>query len=190
MNYDNIIFFKKFIDTPNTIGSIKPSSKFLMNSILNNIDFSNSKCIVEYGTGTGVFTKEIIKRKSKDTVFISFEFDDTLYNDFGKMLNSAEENVYVVKDNAENVLNYLSKLNIGSADYIISGLPFTVIPKEISKKILENSLLALKPGGEFRAFQYSLYFLSTFKKLFKNVKIGFQPLNIPPAFIYYCRKGK
>ncbi|MBS4041394.1 MAG: ribosomal RNA adenine dimethylase [Flavobacteriales bacterium] len=188
MNYENILFLKNFIDKPNTVGSIKPSSKYLTNSILSNIDFSNSSCIIEYGTGTGVFTKEIIKRKNKATILLSFECDDTLYNGFGKQLNNTEENVYIINDTAERVLDYLNKYNIKNVDYIISGLPFSIIPKETSTLILENTLGALKLGGEFRAFQYSLHYYSNLKKLFSKVTLGFQSLNIPPAFIYYCKK--
>ena len=188
MNYDNILFLKNFINKPNTVGSIKPSSKYLTNSILNNIDFSNSSCIIEYGTGTGVFTKEIIKRKSKATILLSFEYDDILYNSFGKQLNDTEENIYIINDTAERVTEYLIMHNIKNADYIISGLPFSIIPKETSGLILEHSLNALKVGGEFRAFQYSLHYFLYLKKLFSKVKLGFQPLNIPPAFIYYCKK--
>lgn len=188
MNYENIVFLKNFIDNPSMVGSIKPSSRYLTNSILNNIDFANSNCIIEYGTGTGVFTKEVIKRKNKSTILLSFEYDDTLYNSFGKRLNNPEENIYVINDTAENVMEYLNKYEIKKADYIISGLPFSIIPKETSGQILEHSLNALKVGGEFRAFQYSLHYFLNLKKLFSKVKLGFQPLNIPPAFIYYCKK--
>ncbi len=37
----------------------------LARQMVNTIDFDATKCIVELGPGTGIFTKEIMKRKKK-----------------------------------------------------------------------------------------------------------------------------
>lgn len=187
LNYEYRLFLKNFIRQPRLVGSIAPSSKHLCYSMLKKVDFENCRCIVEYGAGTGIFTKEIIRRKQKDTLFISFELNEDLYNGL-KTLHSPEDNIYIINDSAENLINYLPDKGATKVDCIISGLPFAVLPKDISQKILENTFLALSEEGQFVTFQYSLYFLNNMRDLFPKVQLGIQLLNIPPAFIYYCKK--
>lgn len=187
MNYEQRVFLKNFILQPNTIGSITPSSKYLCSSMLKNINFEGCNTIVEYGAGTGIFTKEIIKRKRNDTLFISFEINDELFDKI-KKLHAPQNNIYIIKDSAENLSLYLNKLGKHEVDNVISGLPFAVLPVEKSKAIIKNTFEVLKVGGEFTTFQYSLQFLKTIKKYSSKVKMGIQLFNIPPAFIYYCNK--
>ena len=156
--------------------------------MLKNINFESSKCIVEYGPGTGIFTKEIIRRKQKDTLFISFELNKDMFNRV-KRLHSPEENIYIINDSAENMMSYLNQLGFTEVDYIISGLPFTVLPRKISLTILKNTFQILRNQGEFITFQYSLHYFYALKDIFPKVQLGIQFLNLPPAFIYYCKKN-
>jgi phospholipid N-methyltransferase len=61
---NRILFFYKFIQSPNTVGSITPSSFFLSKEMMKNIDWSNTTSIVELGAGTGIFTNQIQQLKS------------------------------------------------------------------------------------------------------------------------------
>ncbi|PRP96638.1 hypothetical protein TUN_33020 [Bacillus sp. M21] len=61
-----ITFLSEFIKNPKNTGAIAPSSKILATKMVDTINFETAKCIVELGPGTGVFTKEIIKRKKKE----------------------------------------------------------------------------------------------------------------------------
>ncbi|MEW9121575.1 MAG: rRNA adenine N-6-methyltransferase family protein [Thermotaleaceae bacterium] len=187
MNYEQRLFLKNFIQQPSIVGSIIPSSKYLCFSMLKHINFESSKCIVEYGAGTGIFTKEIIRRKNKDTLFISFELNKDMFSNL-KKLHSPNENIYIINDSAENMMNYLNEQGCAEVDYIISGLPFTVLPREVSENILNNTFQVLSHEGSFITFQYSLHFFKTFKEIFPKVQLGLQLLNLPPAFIYYCNK--
>jgi len=187
MSNEYKLFIKNFIDQPKLIGSIAPSSKFLCSSMLKGIDFKRAKCIVEYGAGTGRFTKEIIKRKNQDTLFLSFELNKSLFENLAKH-EDKENNVYIINDSAEFVKRYLKNIGGERIDYVVSGLPFTVLPKDMAHRIMNHTFDILKDQGEFRTFQYSTYYLKPMKDLFPSVNMGFQMLNIPPAFIYYCKK--
>lgn len=54
------------------------------------VKFQNASCIVEYGPGTGVFTKELVRRKNNKTKLIVIEqnrlFCDTLKKKFKNLL--------------------------------------------------------------------------------------------------------
>lgn len=183
---NKVNFLKESIKSIKTSGTIIPSSKFLVNTMLESIDFSVAKIIVEFGPGNGKITKEILKRLSSDAMLISFEINENFYK---SLLKIEDSKFKVVKSSAENIQDVLNAYGFIKADYIISSLPLTNIPKSIGKSILINAYNALAKNGNFIQYQYSLTYLKTIKTIFKeNLKLGFEPLNIPPAFIYTSKK--
>ena len=66
-------FFKEAVKNYKTSGTVVPSSKYLANKMLKDIDFSSAKLIVELGPGNGVITHDILKKLSPDATLICFE---------------------------------------------------------------------------------------------------------------------
>ncbi len=132
------------------------------------IDFEVAKCIVELGSGTGSFTKEIMKRKKKKTIFILIEINEVFFNKLQKQYED-DASVVVIHGSAENIHKYVEELQIKNVDYVLSGLPFTSLPKGISSCILSNVIKSLHEDGKFITFQYSLvkkgFMESFFQKL-------------------------
>lgn len=56
------------------------------------------------------------------------------------------------------------------------------------ERLLEEIHSVLKPGGQFIAVQYSLQMKRALQQKFVLEKIAFVPWNVPPAFVYVCRK--
>ncbi len=50
-------FLRQYVMHPRSVGAIAPSGKNLALKMMEPIDFNNAKVIVEYGPGTGSFTK-------------------------------------------------------------------------------------------------------------------------------------
>ncbi|MDD2566126.1 MAG: rRNA adenine N-6-methyltransferase family protein [Candidatus Gracilibacteria bacterium] len=175
-------FIKEFIKNPRTIGSVIPSSSRLIHSMLKHIDFSRDITIVEFGPGIGNFTKEILKKVSKDSHVYLFEIKDNFVEHLQKI---SDPRLTVIHDGAENIEKHLGGKK---ADYIISGLPFGSLPKELTNKILKETHRNLKHNGIFLQFQYFLQNKKDIFTIFKNHSITWQPVNFPPAFIYKCKK--
>lgn len=179
-------FVKEFFKMPGTVGAVAPSSKYLAEKMVETIDFENCKCLVEYGPGTGVFTEKLIARKKEDTLLLIFEVNKEFYD---KIVNlyGHKENVKIINDGAENLRKYLEMYNVEEVSYIVSGLPFTILPKEVSTKILEETEDLLSDSGRFITFQYSLVKIDLFKKYFKNIQTRKTMRNIPPAYVLECK---
>lgn len=178
-------FIKQYIKKPTVVGAVLPSSERLANKMIENINFNQSECIVEYGPGTGVFTEKLIQNRLKDTVIILIEYN----YDFCNMLREKykhEENLYIINDSAENIGKYLKKHNISNVDYIVSGLPFASLPKEVSSNILDTSKKILKKDGKFITFQYTLFKKQFINEFFGKIDIKRELKNIPPAYVFYC----
>lgn len=63
-------FLQGFLRSPLEVGSVIPSSKFMVNKVINCISQEKPQTIVELGAGTGVLTRELVKHcKDKDTSY-------------------------------------------------------------------------------------------------------------------------
>ncbi|WP_075340607.1 class I SAM-dependent methyltransferase [Tenacibaculum agarivorans] len=181
-------FFKEAIATAKTSGTLVPSSRFLAEKMLKGINFSDANLIVELGAGNGAITKHILQKIQPNSHLICFEINELFYNE---LLKINHPQLTVLKVSAENIIEEINNRGFTSVDHIVSSLPLSIIPKEVSKKILKASYSALKNKGTFSQFQYSLDYFKKMKKIFKkeNVTLHFQPLNMPPAFVYKCTKN-
>ena len=179
-------FLREYIKTPNTIGAIAPSSRRLAAAMTDVIDFRRARCIVEYGAGTGVFTREVAAEKRPDTVYIVIEQNERFYGMLRRQFQGMP-GVVLVHGDAGDVCRFLNEQGFGHADYIISGLPFTSLPEQASRRILAQTRKAIGEEGVFVTFQYTLLrkkFLERYFRIQRTVRVW---CNLPPAYVLQMR---
>lgn len=147
------------------------------------IDFNECKCIVEYGPGTGVFTDEVVKRKRAATVFIVIEQNKEFFLRLKNRYYNVP-NLILINGDASDVEQYLMDQNLSSADYIISGLPFTSLPGQVSDRILTATKRVIGEKGRFITFQYTLLKRKFFEQYFQIRGITLEFKNLPPAYVF------
>lgn len=180
-------FFKAFFKDAKMVGSIRPSSKHLTKKMLDSVDFSKAKTIVELGPGTGVFTREILAKMAPDAQLLVFELHDDFYHNLNKSIH--DKRVHFIHDSAEKIEEYLMKYNLHEADAVISSLPLANFPKELRSSIVDAAKNSLSNEGLMTQFQYSLQSKKYLQSTFDDVKINYTFWNFPPAFVYTCRKS-
>lgn len=180
-------FLKEFFKERKTVGAIRPSSKSLANKMLKNVDFKNSNVIVEFGPGTGVFTKRIIKEMNPEASLYVFELHGPFFEKLQEEYKD-DDRVKVINDSAANVRKYLESDNKDFADVIISSLPLTNFDQKLTMRILKSAEIVLKTEGQYIQFQYSLNARKLLNKIFNSISIQFTANNLPPAFVYTCKK--
>lgn len=180
---DNWLFLKKFFTSPKTIGSVRPSSKYLAREMIKHIKWNQVTSLIELGAGTGVFTDYIYKLKKPECTALIFELD----REMRKRLQKRYPTLDCYPD-AGKIKKIFADYQLKKVDCIISGLPFANFSEQERLDILDGVVKSLKPGGMFVAFQYSLQMKNLLKKEFSQVNISFVPFNIPPAFVYTCYK--
>ena len=146
------------------------------------LHFHNNSLIVELGAGNGCITQALLKKQEGNGKVISFELHPVF---FDKIKHLSYEQCTIINDNACNILNFVAPQ---SADAIVSWLPLANINIEEKQAIIIEAKKSMKEDGLFVQFQYSLYDYKFLKKHFKSVRVQFCPLNVPPAFIYVCKK--
>jgi phospholipid N-methyltransferase len=179
-------FLWNFVRSPRQVGSVTPSSRWLCRRLLAAADLSRCGCIVEFGPGTACLTRMILEALPPTARLVAFEVNEEFVRMLGRQL--PHPRLVLVNDSAEHVEQYIRARGFAGADYIFSGLPFTTIPSPVRERILRAAHSALKPGGKFIAYQYSLYLRRTLRGIFGDVRIGFEARNIPPAFCFVCTK--
>jgi phospholipid N-methyltransferase len=168
------------------LGSVVPSSPFLVDEVLRHVDWGSVRVIVEYGPGVGTITGEVLRRMGPDTRLIAIE----LNADFVEFLAGKyrDPRLHVVRGSALEVDAILAAHGYNHADAVVSGIPFSTIDAALRKQILSKTAQALGPGGRFLVYQFSRALLPHLREHFRHVREEFVPLNILPARVYDCRK--
>ena len=179
-------FIQQFWKEKKMVGAMAPSSRFLAEKMLQNINFHSAQVLIELGPGTGVFTDKILKKMRPDAKLLVFELNDNFYNSLKNRITDSR--VILIHDSAEMIEKYLTENNLMEADVVISSLPLANFPSELRDAILHVSHKTLKDSGVYIQFQYSLQSKKNIQKVFPLVSIKFTPLNFPPAFVYTCKK--
>lgn len=181
-------YIKNVIKDPK-IASITPTSQSGVREICSKIDFRNRVVIVEYGPATGVFTEYLLKMMSDDSLLIAVELNSNFANYLKE--NISDPRLKVHHDNAQHIDSIMSSYG-KKADYVISGIPFTLIPDESRREIVKKTHDILHDGGKFIAyqafFQKDKYLLDHLKEQFSAVEDKYFLKNIPPMRVYEAIK--
>jgi phospholipid N-methyltransferase len=182
---ESMIFLGRFLGAPRQVGSVMPSSPYLTRAIMGKIDWSEARYIAELGAGTGVFTRSIVRRLQEGGKALVFEIDPAL-----KTLIETENPGFAVYGDARDLPEVMKERDVPFLDCVVSSLPFAVLPPRMTASILNAVDRSLKPGGKMIAYQYSRHMKPYFEKQFESVRISFVLRNVPPAFVYECRKSR
>ncbi|MCF3108260.1 methyltransferase domain-containing protein [Niabella sp. CC-SYL272] len=163
-------------------GSFVESSSRLAGRMTRFVDFGQPMQIVELGAGTGSITRHLLNQMHAGSRLTSFEINPQL---FYKLSTLQCQQFVAVNDDVCRMQRYVCN---GSADYVISGLPLANLNIRTKEQILGAVKSILKPGGFYIQFQYSLNDRALLRRNFPLMQLGFEPINIPPAFIYYAQK--
>jgi len=183
----SVLFFKRFLQRPLQVASIVPSSKALVERVASKMDFTEPREIAEYGPGEGVHSREIARRMSPDSQLILFELDPDLSRDLTRQFAS-DPRVHVINGDAAQLPNELARLGIDACDYIVSGIPFSILEIEKKRALLQKTYDALAPGGSFIIYQVTNE-LRQHATVFQHAESEYFLQNIPPMFITVFEKG-
>ena len=168
-----------------TTGTITRSGTALCRAAIDRIDFTTARTIVELGAGDGVITKHILERLHPRGRVIAFEVSPDLCND---MRAIGDPRLVVAQDSAEHIGKYLDRIGAERADHIVSAIPFAALPRDLGERIVTAAHDHLRPGGCYNQVHYSLKTKGYYERAFGRVDTRRVYLNLPPAWVLYCKK--
>ena len=181
------MFLLEYIKHPLRVGAIAPSGRSLARKMMEPVDFETAIVIVEYGPGTGAFTRELLSRKRPETKLILIEQNETFFQELDRRCNG-RNNTVVLHGTAEEADRLVREQGLTSADAVISGLPFTSLPQEVTRRVFEATRRLLREESIFVTFQYSRVKEELFARHFRIAQVLRERRNLPPAYVYVLKQ--
>ncbi len=167
------------------VASVTPTSRFCVQTVCRPIDFSKDIRIVEYGAGAGVFARYLLNNMTEGSSLAMFETNERL---FEKLEEIDDSRVRLFNESVEYVKELIGEDEKDEVDYIISGIPFSFLDREVKMSILRQSKMILRQGGAFLAYQTSGHLKGPLQEVFGGVKTEWEWRNIPPMTVYRAFK--
>ncbi len=181
-----LLFLRNFLKHPTVLGSVVPSSRFLTERLLRRVDFHRARLIVEYGPGIGNISHAVVSKMHSDACCVLIEVNPDFVRHLRRVFAS-EKRVRVVHASAATVEGVVQQLGFRAADYVISGIPFSTMPAELRFSILKASNRVLHDDGRLLIYQFTRTVLPDLNSVFASVDEEFEPRNVLPARLFYCR---
>jgi phospholipid N-methyltransferase len=181
-----LVFARNFFKNPRMLGSLIPSSRYLVHQLLRDVDWQRARVIVELGPGVGTISREVLPRMRPDATLLAFEIN----RDFVRHLNENfdDPRLRVQHRSGAEVNDALRELRLGKADYVIAGIPFSIMSDEERMAVLRNCHEALAEDGVMLVYQFSAKVRTDLETLFAHVERMYEPRNVLPAHVFKCRK--
>jgi phospholipid N-methyltransferase len=168
-------------------GAIVPSQRFLIDKMIAPVPETYSGRIIELGAGNGALTLRLAARCPEARI-LACEINPALARVNRHNLDMAGVNgrVQVVPDSAEHLLSEMGRRGMEPVDFVLSGIPLGNLPGEQVTALVKAIHDALRPGGMYVQFQYSLLDRNRIRRRFSHVRTVPVLLNVPPAVVYYA----
>ena len=181
----SVIFLKRFLQRPFQVASIIPSSRALIRRVADRIDFTRPRVIVEFGPGEGCHTREIVRRMHTDSDLLLFELDPELADHLREQFRE-NPRVTVLNADAANLRDELTKRGHAHCDYVVSGIPFSILEPAKKRELLEHTHASLAPSAHAAFIIYQVTNELRDRghcRHFARVESEYCLQNIPPMFV-------
>lgn len=175
------LFFKQWLRSPKSMGSVIPSSRFLAKAVAAEVAWQPGQYIVELGGGTGAISQGLIERGIPRDRLVVIELDGALHSYLKERLDGC----LVIQGDATRLEEILARHKIGEIGTVISGLPMVGMPDTFQKAIIDQGFKVVRRGGYMLQYSYSPVAPVPAKKLGIKARIArFVLLNVPPAYVW------
>lgn len=179
-------FVKGFLRDPRGVGSVWPSSRFLVQRIVEASEVDSARVVVELGPGTGPVTQELLAHLRPEgrlaALEISAEFVELLRREL------PDPRLSVHRRSAAEIGVVLEEADLGKADLVVSGIPFSTMDAAVARQTLEAVRAALAPGGRFVAYQLRDAVRHRARPILGEPQAEVELLNLPPMRVYTWRR--
>jgi phosphatidylethanolamine/phosphatidyl-N-methylethanolamine N-methyltransferase len=194
-------FFLNGVRNWDQTANVVPSSRFLVEALVEGADLGRARRVVELGTGTGTVTEKLLAAVRPDAKLYGVEIDGPLIEATTRRL--PDPRFVPIHGSAADLPDLLEEAGCdGPVDAIVSCLGMSLLPPDLRDAITEASARALAPDGVFVQYGYlhaHVIVLSTTRgysrfhlgqhlgRYFSEQRRRVVIPNIPPAEVLICR---
>jgi phospholipid N-methyltransferase len=183
-----IAFFQAFLRKPKEVGSIIPSSRFLMRRVARSAGVDRARLVVELGPGTGGSTRALLRAMRPDATLLAIEINPR----FARLIATSvrDSRLIVHTGSAEDIRGALKAHGLPAPDVVLSGIPFSTMPRGLGLAVVREVHEALAPGGRFVAYQVRDRVEILGREVFGPARVQTELLNVPPMRVYRWEKSR
>ena len=175
------VFFRQWLRTPKSMGSVLPSSRALARAIAAEVVWRPGCHVVELGGGTGAITQGLIERGIPRDRLIVVELETHLF----EYLRDRFPDSRVLQGDATRLDEILAHHDIDNVSTVVSGLPMVGMPFEFQKAIVEQATAATGGRGPLLQYTYSPLSPLPSSRLGLKARMARYVLrNFPPASVW------
>jgi phospholipid N-methyltransferase len=172
-----LAFFRGFLRSPEQVGSVVPSSRFLEQRLVRLSGAVRARVIVELGPGTGGTTRALLAAMPADAKLLTIELDAR----FAELLKEIDDPRLISHaGSAAELGEILDLYKLPPPDAIVSGIPFSTMPREIGNAVLRAVRDRMTPGGVFVAYQFRGHVGRMGRDVLGAPEVEIEALNVPP----------
>lgn len=182
------LFLKDVVRRPSEMGAIAPSGAELAYRMVDAAQIAPHHVVVELGAGTGSITRAI-RDRAPTAPLLALEPGREL----AAVLRAKFPDVEVSERLAQELPAILGEWGHPAVDRVLSGLPWTIWPREVQEDILRAVTSKMRPDGRLVTFTYVhsqvlpgadrlKELLGRFFERVERTRIAWR--NVPPAFAY------
>ncbi len=181
-----LLFFRSFLRSPKEVGSIIPSSRFLERRVVRSAEVGSARSLVELGPGTGGTTRALLSAMAPDARLLSIEINPRLSSLV--RTRNPDPRLLVYTGSAEDIAKALTETGLPAPDVVLSGIPFSTLPRLVALDILRAVRDVLVPGGRFVAYQVRDRVAVLGRQVFGRPSTETELRNVPPMRVYRFEK--
>ncbi len=144
-------FLRGFLRHPARVGAVAPSSGCLEHRLVHLAQAAQARAVVELGPGTGGTTVALLQAMGRSARLLAIELDPQFHGLVARRVR--DPRLHLALDSAERLEALLAAHGLGAVDAIVSGIPFSTLPRLAADRIAAAAARALRPGGRFVAYQ-------------------------------------
>lgn len=181
---NKIEFLMQALRNYRNVGTVVRSGKWLSKRMASFIK-KEDRVIVELGAGDGAITHHILQKMHPDARLYCFEINPSFCE---KLQTINDDRLIVIQKSAEDLKEILTTYDVKEADIVISAIPYLVLPEALARQILNQCNAVLKHGAPYLQLHYGTKLKPLYVSIFGNIRQHFEVRNIPPAYVFECRK--
>ena len=179
---DSFEFLRGFLRNPAQVGSIIPSSRRLEQRLVRETRMAEARTVVELGPGTGGTTNAFLKAMPATARLLAIELDRNFYQHLSEAI--LDPRLVLELGSAERLADYLTAHRMAAPDAIVSGIPFSTMPAEVSDRVAAAIAQVLRPGGRFVAYQVRAHVAGFVSPYLGPPEKHWEIVNVPPVRVF------
>lgn len=159
-----------------------PSSPQLEERLVASAGVREARTVVELGPGTGGTTRALLRAMAPEARLLAIELDEEFHGHLAESIG--DRRLILERGSAEQLGEFLAAHGLPAPDAIVSGIPFSTMPPEVSGRIAARIAEVLRPGGRFVAYQVRAHVADFMSPHLGRPRTEWEVVNVPPVRVF------